>query len=657
MRKYFARTVFAVTLTLALAGRAAIPTPEKLLPDDTLLMITAPDFAKLRAIWEKLPQKQLWNDPAMKPFRDNFVTKWNDEFVKPLERELDIKCADYTSLLQGQLTFALTQNGWPGNDQQAPGVLLVLDTKDKSDQLKKNLAALRKKWVDAGRPVKTTKIRDFEFTTVPVSSNDVPKTLRKFFPRSSEVHELGDENASKSAASTDELVLGQVESLLILSSSTKAAEKVVARVAGGAVPPLAEVAAYQADHAALFREAPLYGWLNFKALMDVLTRKLAEKKDNPDAPNPFDLKPDKILGAIGLNGLKTIAFNFNQSNEGSMLQLFIGVPEPSRQGLFKILAGEPRESRPPPFVPADAVKFQRWRIDGQKSWETVQKMINDISPQWLNGINFLLETANTAAKEKDPGFDIRKNLIANLGDDFISYEKAPRSNSTAELRSPPSLFLVGSPNAESLAAALRSVLVYMSQQAGAPPEEREFLGRKIYSVPLKAMMMPLSGGAGPAVPRTLTYSASGGYVAFSTEPALVEEYLRSTEGQRSSLREASGLTEAAQKVIGPGSSLFGYENQVETTRATIEGLRKNAASSPSAAQGAAANLLPSGLNLPATVKSFKDLMDFSLLPSFDSIAKYFHFVVYGGGANVDGLSIKMFSPVPPGAKSSETGQH
>jgi hypothetical protein len=656
LRSDWARTALCLTLATVLlpafGGYAAIPAPEKLLPDDTLLVITAPDFAKLRTTWDKLPQRQLWNDPAMKPFRESFLSKWNEAFVKPLERELDIKCEDYTSLLQGQLTLAFTQNGWEGRQEHPPGVLLLLDTKDKSEQLKKNLAALRKKWADTGKQLKAHKIRDLDFTILTVSSNDIPNTLRKFFPKSSEVHELGDENASKTAGTTDELVLGQVESVLIISSSVQSVEKVVARITGGAVPPLADVAAYQADQAAQFRDSPLYGWLNLKTFIEVMTRNLGEKKENSEAPNPFDIKPEKVLGTIGLNGLKTLAFSFQQSNEGLMLQGSISVPESSRQGLFKILAGEPRESRPPPFVPGDAVKFQRWRIDGQKTWETLQKMINDISPQWMNGINFLIETANTAAQQKDPGFDFKKNLIGNLGDDMITYEKAPRGMSVAELRSPPSLFLLGSPNADSLAAALKSVLASATQSPGSPPEEREFLGRKIYSASPKAMMGPLGAGSGSAVPQTVSYAASGGYVAFSSDPALVEEYLRSSEGQRNSLREKAGLSEAAQKVTGPGSSLFGYENEVESTRAWLDALRKNPAPSGTSPAGAAANLVPSGLNLPATVQSFRELMDFSLLPAFDSIAKYFYFSVYGGSANVDGLSVKLFFPVPPGVKGS-----
>ena len=151
------------------------------------------------------------------------------------------------------------------------------------------------------------------------------------------------------------------------------------------------------------------------------------------------------------------------------------------------------------------------------------------------------------------------------------------------------------------------------------------------------------------MPQILSYAASGGYVAFSSDAGLVEEYLRSSEGQRTALREAPGLADASQKVTGPGSSLFGYENQVETIRTMFEALRKSP-SPQAAAIGGATSLLPSGLNVPATVQSVKGLMDFSLLPNFDSIAKYFYFTVYGGSASVDGLSLKVFAPVPPGLR-------
>jgi hypothetical protein len=633
-------------LSLCVPARAAIPAPEKLLPDDTLLLLTAPDFTRLASVWRSLPQRQLWDDPAMKPFRDGFVSKWQEEFIQPLERELDLKCDNYSSLAQGQITFALTQNGWQGQDDQPLGVLFLLDTKDKSSQLKQNLADLRKKWADAGKKLRTEKIREVEFTILPLSSNDVPKTLRSFFPSSPPTQELGDESQPKKPAPHSELVIGQADSLLIIASSAKVAEKVLARLAGGSVPALGDQAAYQANHQALFRDAPAYAWVNLKALIDGWMRAAADKKENPDAPNPFDFKPEKLLGALGFSGLKTLAFSFQNLGEGALLQFALSVPESSRQGLFKILAGEPKEFNPPSFVPASSAKFRRWRIDGQKAWTTLQKALGDLSPQGASFIDYVLDSANLRAREKDPGFDVRKNLLGNLGDDIVTYERAPRAGST----SGPGICLLGSPKPEVFVAALKGLLVILPQ--GETVAEREFLGRKIYSVPLPSNgLFPMGGGAAHSGPQTLHFAASSSYVALATDASTIEEYLRSGDSQAKALRELPGLTEAAQKVTGPGTSMFGYENDLETMRAAFETLRKVAASPSASSNNAAASALLPAVGLGSTAPNVKDWCDFSLLPTFDKVAKYFSFSVYGGSASVDGLTFKMFAPVPPALKA------
>src|SRR5258707_9163744 len=126
----------------------------------------------------------------MKPFKEQFISRWKEEFLAPLERELNTSLDTYGSLPQGQLTFALIQNGSPPDPAQPLGWLLLLDTKNKSAQLKTNLAALREKWVDAGKSIKTEKIHGLDFSVLPMATNDVPKTLRKFFPQPTEVQEL-----------------------------------------------------------------------------------------------------------------------------------------------------------------------------------------------------------------------------------------------------------------------------------------------------------------------------------------------------------------------------------------------------------------------------------------------------------------------------------
>lgn len=43
---------------------------------------------------------------------------------------------------------------------------------------------------------------------------------------------------------------------------------------------------------------------------------------------------------------------------------------------------------------------------------------------------------DNAGKDKDPSFDLRKNLIANLGDDVITYQGAAQQT-LEDLNSPP----------------------------------------------------------------------------------------------------------------------------------------------------------------------------------------------------------------------------
>jgi hypothetical protein len=664
-RAFSLAAIFALVLPI----RAAIPPPEKLLPEETLIMLTVPDFAKLREIYRNSPQARFWNDPAMKPFRDKFIARWREEFVKPLERELGVSFDTYASLPQGQLTLALTPDNWQGKDDQLPGCLLLLDAKDKSDVLKTNLAALRQQWIAAGKQLRIEKIRNLEFCVFLLSSNSVPKTLGKFFPRPYEFQAPPGEVGSKKASGANdpaannmdflldtivglftggsELVVGQADSLLLVGNSIKAVEKVASRLTGGAVPALGDLAAYQANHQALFRNAPLYGWVNVKAFVELLSRKPPEKA-GAETPDPFDvIAPEKILGVTGVSGVKTLAFNLQDSSEGPLFQLFLGAPDASRAGIFRVLTAEAKEVNPPPFVPADAVGFQRWRLDGQKSWATLEKMLTDASSASLGTLNLILDTASARAKEKDPGFDLKKTLVGSLGDDIITYEKAPRGETPAELKSPPSILLLGSPSPDQLAAAIKALVVIFPQ--GDTLTEREFLGRKIFSVPMPAVPLFATGPPQSGPPRTLNFAATTGYVALSTDATLLEEYLRSSESKAKTLRERPGLAEAAETAGGLGTCLFGYENEAETMRAAFEAIKKDPASAPSVAS---LGLFPGIPGLGAPEKHFRGWMDFSLLPPFNQVAPYFHFTVYAQSANVDGLTLKFFAPVPPALRSN-----
>ena len=631
--------LLAGLLCLAPRIEAALPPAEQLLPDDTLGMISVPDWAKASAYYQQSPAGQLWQDPALIPFKQNFLKQFKEDVVAPLERELGIKLADYTSLIQGQLTFAVLRNGWDGGPDKMPGMILLIDTKDKSDRLKILLTDLKKKWVDSGKQIKTERVRDVDFSTLLVRRSDLNNTLKKAFPASSPAGDAPEKPDGQPKGDLFEISFGQSESLLIIGNTVKGLEKILIRQTGGSVAALADLSSYEANHSAMFRDALVFGWIHSKPIYEILIRQAAASAGASGAANPMVPGVDKILAATGLGGLKTIAFKMSGGQEGSFAEVLLGVPESNRQGLFKILIPERKESAPPSFVPGDAVKFSRWRLDGQKAWATLEAMAASISPDMAGLIQMGLATVG---KDKDPNFDLKKKLIGNLGDDFITFEKNPRSSTRVALSQPTAIFMIGSPNAEQLSQALKASSSILPAANGSDGlKEREFLGRKVYSI---ALPTGPSVDGSKEIAQSLNFAASGGYIALSADVAMLEEVLRSTESSGKTLLEAAGLNEAAQKVGGMSTGLFGYENQRETMRVTLETLKSDIARLD--------RILSLGDKLTSDkdATNMKDWFDVARLPAFDQIAKYFHLMVYSGGATSEGLSWKLFMPTPPQLK-------
>jgi len=645
MRKYFAFCALATGLAFTI--NAATPPPEKLLPADTLAVITVPDYTKAVQWSEKSASTLFWKDPAMKPFKDKFINKFNKDIVAPLEKELGIKFSDYTGLAEGQITFAIVKDDWEGKSDVLPGWVVILDSGSKSEQLKKVFGALKAKWVDSGKQIKTEKIRDVEFTTLVVMSEDVRRVFEKVFPDPSEGWESLDGPKKKRPNTKIEIMAGQSGSLFMLSGSAKTLQKVLSLQAGGGSSTLADNPVFLQPNGALLRNALSYGWVDLKTLIGIGLKAL-EKEQGNRPPGPMGITPAVLFPALGIGGLKCAAFSAQPDPEGVMFQMYLGVPEAERKGLVKMFIADAKDSSPPPFVPADVTRFQRWRLDWQKAWTTLEETLNSINPQLLNAMTFF----TAAIKQNNPDFDLRKNFIDNLGDDMISFDRAPRGPTLKDLNEQPSLYLFGSRNGEQLLASVRSLMAIVPQGGGGGRpggglkfKEREFQGRTIYSIPLPGGMgRPRRPGDPVDSDRELSLCASGGYIAISSDTAMLEEYLRSAGREGKTLRSLPGLAAASEKVGGMNTGLFGYNDDARQVKASIEMAKKDG---NSIAELISQSPLGGRLGMEDGIKAFKEWFDFSLLPDWEKISKYFYFSVYAGTATPEGLTLKLFTPDPP----------
>ena len=614
-------TGFVLFLLAGFPVFAAIPPAEDLLPADTLLVVTVPDYQAMNKDLQQFPMWLLWNDPAMKPFHDDFMSKWNARFNASQQQDFGLKLDQFLPLLQGQMTFAITENGWQGIDNSSPAMLFLLDARDKSSLLATNLAALKQGWRDAGKTVRTVTLEDIKFSAITFSTNKVAT-----FP-------AGPPQNVPSDPSQNTLYIGQYKSLLIVGTSVKAVESVAAHLNGGANPALKDNAQFHADQLAHFYDSPLcYGWFNSKPFFTAFSQ--AQPAQNAGIM-PFSW--NAVLAASGLADLNSVSFSYRQSHDGTQMEFFVNVPASSRKGIFKMLAPEPKDANPPPFIPADAIVFSRRRVDGQQSWAEFEKMLSAVSPMLLASLNSAIAMVNST--QGDPNFDLKKNLIGNLGDDWISYDKAPAGKSLEDINNAPWLFLIGANNADQAALAVKALGSMMS--SGAPPQTRDFLGRKIYTISFPSRAPVGAHGPAPAA-HSLYCTSSGGYVALSMDASTIESYLRSDDGKTKPLSQTPGLVEAAQHVGGMGNGFFGYLNMREVMRIQFTMLKDYPNQSSTFFGALSAAPYASVGNTP------REMANFALLPDYDQVAKYFNFMVYGGSANSQGLDLKIFWPKSPG---------
>lgn len=607
----------------------AMPPAEKLLPADTLAFLTVPDWTKAQGAFTNSATGQLWADPAMQAFKESFLEKFNAYKIQPLEQELGFHFTNFLKLARGQFTFAVVPNGWDGRSERQPGLLWLLDTKENSPLLKAQLADLRAEWTKSGRKMRTEKIRDVEFTVVIVDAQEIVKSL----PQLTSVPKgppTADEPVTTRAV---EWVIGQSGALLVVSDAARDVEKVLAAQAGAALTTLAAQAAF-ASGAAAWRDAQGFAWVNVKSIMATLVRQPARPAEGTSTLAGLPTM-EKLLGAFGLHGVQSLGFQWQQTAEGSTTVLDVRVPEKDRKGLFQILALHRLDAAAPAFIPGDAVKFSRWRIDLQSAWTVLESMLLEVSPQYAGFSKLILDTAG---KDKDPAFDFRKQLLANLGDDIITAEwPFVATNSAGATSAVPGLTFIGSKNAPQMAASLRAITSIF------PPEmihyqERDFAGRTVYSVLLPSMNTDYK-------PLPVHYAASGSYVVMSKDARALENYLRADATNAAPLRTRAGVKEAAPRVGGTGGGYFSYQNRLELARAAFQSATNDST--------ALAELLGAGQFMTVLGmfggegSSTADLLEPKLLPPFDKVAKYFHFDVSSIGVTPEAITFKTFTPTPP----------
>ena len=623
---------FVLSVWLSASGFGAwvlpsAPLPEKLLPPATLAFVAVSDWPSAVSAMRENAWGQLWADPALRPFREKFHASLASELLDPFREELGLALTNFTGLIHGQITLALLPFP-PDLSTQQQSFLMILDTGGQSSQAASNLALWSDQRLAAGNTVRTCRIKEHDCRTLSFVPTAVNRAFEAIWP-DLELAKPG-VSVTNSPARRVEWTVGQVDSLVLLGNARRGVESTLALLGDSSLPSLANQTLTGAEPL-LFRQAQIYGWVNLKALLDTPARPSPAENTGSASETP-GLIP--LLRGLGLASIPTVALSLQQSEAGALMTLHLKSPSANRQGLFKAFELKPSASGPPPFVPADAVKFRRFRLDLPVSWTQFEKVLAEAFPAASGVLKLILDTAG---KDRDADYNFREALLSKLSDDIITFEVPSRPASRAVDAASSSMWLVGTRNAELTAFHLRSLASLLPPEV-ARYKERAFLGRTLYSFAVPQSL----GGDEPQAVVTLHYAPRGDYVALTTDAGLLEEFLRGT-AQQASLAESAGLAEAAQRVGGLSTGFFTYENDSLSAQSMFEAGKADSLN---------ASVLLETLELGRKLglgreRGFLNWLDSSVLPPYSRVAKYFHFDVTTLAVTPEGYTVRHFAPTPP----------
>ena len=591
MKKIVVSILVGFTLVSSAKAAKAAPSLEALLPAETVLVVAAPNYASAKKHFKDSASGRFWDSAEFKPFRKKLADGFEANVLAGIEEELAIDFEAFEEMASGPVALAVV----PGLDAgEEPALLLLLDAGRKSVTLRRTLSRLERDWRKDDREVSETEIGGVDFTTVSDPEGD------------GQVH------------------IGRVGAQLVVGTKSAQIEGVLARLNGKGGGTLAGNPAFAADHGPVLRGADFYVWANPGAVLPQLL-------DNLPDGTEVGIDFSEVVGALGIDGLGTLAMAYSERPDGAHSELFIGLPKAKRKGLFGLLETKRADTSPPPFVPANVGAFSRWRLDMDAAWKNLEKLLLELSPDVANMVEF---TVGLLGKDKDSNFDFRKSFLNNFGNDLIVYQMPPKGTALNDIGAGPMVVLVKSPNPDELikgVGAVPGILPPPLNEAAMLP--RRLGDHTVYSFELAEFPDPSTG---ELVKMELLLAARNGYMAAATDADLLQAFLDGKTNGRLARRD--GLVAATALVGGMDSGFFGYQNDRDMVLSTMDTLRDNADQF---------DMIFSMIPTDGFGEvSLSEWLDFSLLPTGSKIAKYFDFTVYGAETDDRGISLKTFSPRP-----------
>jgi hypothetical protein len=500
---------------LATPAQAATP-PERVLPDSTLFLFKINDAKGFREAFRASHYGQLWNDPALKDFRDDISQKLED-VTKPLKEKVGVNVRELLELPQGAVSVAVLSR----DDPKLPiAVAILADAGDSKDKMADVLNKATKQAEDAGAKSSHETFNGLTIHILREAPDDKDKEKK---------------DQQKGADDNPDVSLAWTESDGVFYFGVG--------VPGADLDVVKDLTAHREgrDNALTSNESfnktqvkIESGKANLVWFLDVAkVIKLAIKASAKGNEGQIQ-QSEVLLQTLGVEGLKSIggSFHFSSGHFDSLTKTFFLAPKPV-QGLLKVFSFPPARLRPEPWVPATAATYQSMSWDFDQVYDAVEAVINQFQPGMINLVEQQLVGPNGGAP-----LSFKKDLFGPLGSrlTLISDFKKPVKEDSQRY-----LMAVALDNAK----AFQDTVSRLFEIAQTTPKKREFQGTTIYDVELPNVPNPNAPGAQLTAKGTLSFAIAKNSFFVTTDTALLEQVLRPGNA---ALEENAGFQSVAKEI-------------------------------------------------------------------------------------------------------------
>jgi hypothetical protein len=574
------------------------PPPERILPDSTIFLLKLNDVKNLRESFRGSQYGQLWNDPAMKEFKDDLIQRV-EEATKALKQKVGLSLQELLALPQGAVAIAALAR----EDAKSPvDVAILADAGENQGKMADLLNRATKEAEEAGLKISQETFNGLTLHVLQEPEKDQDKDQAK-------------KEQARAASSPPPGVWTQAENLFFFGTGVEVVKDLTAH-RQGRENSLAGTESFAKTQAKIDGSKGQVVWfLDLSRLLKMAVKVGARGNEGQAQQN------EVLIQQLGVGGLKSVggSFTLGAGQYDSLSKTFFLAPKPV-QGLLKIFSFPAIALRPEAWVPATVSSYQTFSWDLDNAYNAINDLINTFQPGLLN----ILEQQLVGPEGGQP-LSFQKDFFGPIGDriTLISDFKKPIKEDSQRM-----LLALALEDAKAFQNSLNRVFE-ISQST---PRKREFQGTTIYDVDLPNLPNPNAGNVQP-IKNTVSFAVAKDTFFVTSDPTLLEQLLRPSN---STLSDNAGF-QAVVKEIPERVSGLSYVRPDEQVRVTYDLIKsgqfdralRQATNAPGARQG----------QIPAIGK----LLPIEKLPDFSVIAKYFS---VGGSYSImddDGFTMTGFS--------------